>query len=212
MVAISALVAGTAGATVVLDENWNLTARGPQWGNASVDTTVAYSGNNSLKVVPMGDGNPQESGIGVWLPLDVSVATDGMDPTTTAIKFQYKIDPTGVVVPEGQTFGNVNFKFRLESNVWGQYGGGTYLDSAYVPMTADGQWNEATVTFTGWNATPPAGATIGSLRLYRDWFSGAGVANAPNVWFDQFEIVPEPASMSLIGLGALALIRRRRAA
>lgn len=60
-----------------------------------------------------------------------------------------------------------------------------------------GQWEDTTKT-----TTEAFGDQLGSIQMYID--------SAADAYIRKIYVTPEPASMGLLGLGALALLRRRR--
>ncbi len=70
-----------------------------------------------------------------------------------------------------------------------------------LDLNGDGNINATAVLAAAWNA-----AGIDTVRLGIGLSSAAGGANFDNVLLEQ---VPEPASLALMGLGGLAMLRRR---
>ena len=85
-----------------------------------------------------------------------------------------------------------------------------YLDlaTAYHNVSGGGAWAlQPGVTYT----TGAAGPELGRNIVVR--FGGVnqgGAGSGGGSWIDNAELIPEPATVGLIGLGALALLRRRR--
>lgn len=70
-----------------------------------------------------------------------------------------------------------------------------------VDLNIDGNINGTAVLPAAWNA-----AGIDTVRLGTGLSSAGGGVNFDNV---KLEVVPEPASLALLGLGGLAMLRRR---
>ena len=70
-------------------------------------------------------------------------------------------------------------------------------------------WERVT-EWTHWEGTftAPAGTEYMWFAMYDN--SGGPGNTLNSAWFDNISLIPEPATMTLIGLGGLALIRRRR--
>jgi hypothetical protein len=90
----------------------------------------------------------------------------------------------------------------------GGYGDGPTQVASNISESslADGLWHHVTFNFTSGNGTG------GSDTNFKFIARGVGNPGATNVYFDNFAVseVPEPTSMALLGLGALALLRRKR--
>jgi hypothetical protein len=89
----------------------------------------------------------------------------------------------------------------------GVVSGGTLL-AAQTLQINQGSMSEFVLTYT----SPTTGAVIGQLLTIR--FAGSTISNEGYVSFDHArlsaEAVPEPATLTLLALGALAAARRRR--
>ena len=85
-------------------------------------------------------------------------------------------------------------------------GGGTVYGETFIPITSgnDGEdWDEFSFSYTVPAGAPCIGKNIGIKfeQTIRDW------AQVDNV---RLELVPEPMTITLLGLGALGLLRRRK--
>lgn len=111
----------------------------------------------------------------------------------------------------GNGTGNVGFVLAYDNGT-GDVSDGVSAGEYTIFATADGVTDGTWQSFAGVSAvgTPDA--------LGKELLVGWGpnlIASPDDIWFDQasasVEVIPEPGSLALIGLGGLALLRRRRA-
>lgn len=94
----------------------------------------------------------------------------------------------------------------------GDAGGWKALSMPYVNVSSpNGSMTTTTVTFdySAMNLTEPFGWNELRLQFRKAAWEVPVPMNA-TVYIDNFRVVPEPTMMSLVGLGGLALLRRRK--
>jgi hypothetical protein len=95
---------------------------------------------------------------------------------------------------------------RYDPNYGGYRGGGMSVNGGTVQTKDNGKDTDTTINEGDWNfanvQADGAGKIYGSLSHIDDGFAEFGGI--------QFELVPEPSTTALLGLGGLALILRRR--
>ncbi|MFI4860818.1 MAG: PEP-CTERM sorting domain-containing protein [Phycisphaerales bacterium JB063] len=106
--------------------------------------------------------------------------------------------------------GNVGFVLAYDNGT-GDISDGISAGEYTIFATADGITDDTWQSFAGVSAVGTADALGNELLV--GW--GPNLAADPDdIWFDQasasVDVVPEPGSLALLGLGGLALIRRRR--
>lgn len=197
----------TAAADVVLFsfedgvQDWEYAGFSSQPGSVAVSSSFATEGSQSLAVTQDISGFSWTATIDFFAGKQeaaynalVAAAASG----DKAIAYDITYDPAST--PAGYTFVNNSFSLQmpdfLQVNDVGLIGAGA-LDNGPVTLTVQ----EPLSTF---NADPSSTFVRLTLGLNGDW------GRAPlTVYLDNVRIVPEPASIGLLGLGGLALLRRR---
>lgn len=154
----------------------------------SVDSTVAHSGNNSLKMVVAGDGHQVEFFSNqVPMVLGTEYIISGWIKTDNLVTVGHG------GVKDGATYA---FRSSYPPNV-------SWADGVGQALKGTNDWTFFTRTFT-WDWVTGNFHVIAS---HNAWNPGTGT-----VWFDDvnLEVVPEPATMALLGLGGVGMLLRRR--
>ncbi len=165
---------------------------------ATIDTEYVHSGNYSLKLVDGGVGTPQAY-LG-WITglKDGDVVTAGFWAYDTNAASEY---------PKGRIWGH----YTKDASDITAYGGTTGLSQNNDYTDTGWTYLEATFTFDS------MGGTNDGLVIEGRTYTNLG----DTIWVDDITIsapdsatihtpaVPEPASISLVAAGALALYRRR---
>lgn len=103
----------------------------------------------------------------------------------------------------GTSILDVGVEFRIE---WRDAVGeiGRTPNSTTAPTPGAG-YQEFSLT-----AMAPAGAEFARVVYAIQTFGGDGPTNSGSIWVDDMSFVPAPGSLALLGLGGLAMARRRR--
>jgi len=181
-VACVLMVAASAQAVpVVLFED---NASGEFGATGTLDSTNPFSGSQSWQVT-----------YGAWAThgfemLDGQASID--DIVNNDVSLWYRTD----------TGGNAQFNI----GAWTGSAVATLTDNVTMNLTGDGEWHELLIDFSdGGSGLDPT--VDRDLRLRPRDFSG----NARVINWDLVTVTPEPASLALLGLGGLVMLRRRRA-
>lgn len=179
---------------------------------APVSNLLAYSGANSVEIIASSDlvhefefaGGTLELTAMQYLPGNATGSTyfillnrykDSVGPNAWSVQLKCDMDAGQIISENGggvtlqmvkDQWVQLKFAIDLNNNSVSEYYNGALLSTHAWYDTNDGN----------------AGGYLQAVDLY-----GNG---ASSVYYDNLNIVPEPATLSLLGLGGLALIRKRR--
>lgn len=184
-----------------------LTNGGFENGDLTGWTNVAGTGGGSAQVFNTGDwsipNNPEGGKWAGWV--------SGWDTSRhNAYIYQQFTQPTNVTL---------DFVVSLYANVVGAGDWSVGVDVFYDPNGGTdisqaqwiaGEWNQYNTEWATYSGAMPAGTGSSAtgtvfVQTFHNWavqWNQSGV--------DNFSVTPEPASLVLLGLGGLALLRRRR--
>ncbi len=173
---------------------------------APVSTAYAYSGTNSVEIIGSADlVHEFDQAGGQWEFSAMQYIPDGTTGTTYFLLLNTYNDG-------GPYDWSVQLAYNLDTGILtSDFGGGATAPIAYEQWvelkfnidldgnTVDEYYNGALLSTHVWDDN--VHGTLGCIDLYGN--------NASSVYYDNISVVPEPATLSLLCLGGLALIRKR---
>jgi hypothetical protein len=184
-------------------------------------TEYAWMASNWQNFLSLDNWSMLGNGPRAFVTWNVDLATVGAIESA-AIKIQKNNQSTDYGIPAGS-----HLEFALVTQYWdltagenqvpkNYWGAGPTTDTPILVTAPDGAYFEADVTalMQTWQASPSSYFGI----MFRATDSGGGVIDPGNpesnggITGDLMLTVPEPASLSLLALGGLAMLRRRKTA
>lgn len=186
--------------TLAVDFNFNFSGTPPVQNNLGSISLQPSTTNNAFQTLYQYDPNGLSGPNGYWAVFGVAPASGG------ALVLQ--------TTPPGAEWGALQFNHWYHQTVTWDYASNQIIQTTLQDITTGG--SVATLNPTGWYLSGGANNTLGQaaatdIRL----FVSGGNANSTNLGgYDNLSVgpVPEPTSMAVLGLGALALLRKRRKA
>jgi hypothetical protein len=167
------------------------------------DFTNARNGANAYILSPLASGWVSGLGAGStakWVGLESTAGNNGYVSESGLYAMNFD-------VASAMSSAKLNLIFSVDDQLGGSNNAGLYLDGVAIPGSS---------SYTDWNNQIESksfnlgGLSAGTHTLYFDVVnSGNGPAGI--IFKGNVQAVPEPTSMAALGIGAIGLIRRRRA-
>lgn len=191
---------------------WEYSWSGQTPGNRETFDILSQGGNWDSKVHPSGNQWAYSDGTGAGkLTLDTNTYNDGWLPDTNRVKVAY--EPNTAWVAAG------NFQSQVGGGDWDNANGATLMSNMggglfkFEATLSPGAYSWKPVVSGSWDSISTNSRNINTNNV--DFITDAS-NNHVALWVDVLNgtvktvITPEPATLMLIGFGAVALIRRRR--
>jgi hypothetical protein len=236
VLALAIGLASTSYGVVIGDfENSSMDSWVVEWGETtSFSATGATVGSSALKVMPSWTewyvGAMDRVLSGSEMSLVTSRTADKFKLDVTRFAADWTPGAWGWWTPESRIFLSVSFGLQNDDGDWYYYGAGAeVLGAAWYPSsiapdhlpvgkltpdpdgTMTAEWSLTTVQ-NAWDTAIANGFYLNGgmdIRLIcniPDYYANPGAT----YYIDNIQLTPEPATMVLLGLGGLAMIRRKR--
>lgn len=173
---------------------------------------LSVSGDWNSKVHPSGNQWAKADAAGTnTITLDTNAAGDGWYPDAMRVGVAFEPATTWTAVGDwqDQVAGGGQWDFSHPGTAMNDMGGGIYM---YEATLNPGIWQYKAVQTGTWDAI---GGNSRNVNADNFGFETTAVNPIARMWVNVFagtvkvDVVPEPASLALVSLGLLALIRRR---
>ncbi|MCB9853616.1 MAG: PEP-CTERM sorting domain-containing protein [Phycisphaerales bacterium] len=197
----------TFGGSGIWDYSWTGTPN-----NRELFDIISLPGNWDSKVHPAGNQWAYGDGTGSnTLTLDTNTYADGWLPDTNRVKVAFEPNTSWTATGSFQSqVGGSDWDNGNINTPMADQGGGIFKFEATL---APGNYAWKPVVTGSWDSISTNSRNVNTNNID---FTTDAVNNHVEMWVDVLNgtvktvITPEPATMALLGFGALALIRRRR--
>ncbi|MHB8636832.1 MAG: PEP-CTERM sorting domain-containing protein [Fimbriimonadaceae bacterium] len=213
---------GAPGSTLTVTNNFPTSV---EFSETNIENTTAtpYANQHNWNLSPDGSTDTALGATESW-SLSFTLDLSATGPTTLDKEAGFWLGNSGGAGQPGQFIvksdgeiaqfgGNLTFHEFHTANSAGDYQLGTSIlmsmayDGTTNMMTSSETYNGVTQTFTD-ATTVVGGYNVGGYALYA--VDTTGVSNTGDAVFSNIVPAPEPASMTMLALGAVALVRRHR--